>query len=226
MKTKALIIFLTVILVVLLVALLMQSTSRSAHENPSTDVAVQAPGQGRDSQESSQSTSAAQPESHRKNVREGQGEPVGQPLPAPAGNNLQQQMEELSRQRGVPLTTLTQQLVAEFSNAFSQELNRPIEFYGKAVDESGLPLKEATVTIRCLIFPEKQITTNISTDANGLFALQGVAGQALVAAVKKEDYEEVPGTNVHHFAYYGVPNGFQPDRYRPVVFVLRKKAAE
>jgi len=225
MKAKTLLAFFVAVGLVLLAARLIRSTPQTAHDNSPTNVATEALNQARDSQGSSASTGAAQPYSQRKNLSNGQGS-VGEPPPAPAENNPQQQMEELARQRGVPLTTLTQQLVAEFSNAFSQELNRPIEFYGKAVDESGLPLKGATATIRCLIFPEKQFTTNVSTDGNGLFAIQNIAGQALVASVRKEDYEEVPGTNEHHFVYYGVPNGFRPDRNSPIVFTLRKKAPD
>lgn len=54
---------------------------------------------------------------------------------------------------------LTQQLVAELSNAFSQALSGPVEFYGKAVDEKGEPRSGANVRFGCVVFPEKHFTT-------------------------------------------------------------------
>lgn len=144
--------------------------------------------------------------------------------PLPPGRNLQERLEEFARQKGVPLNVLTQQAATQISNVFSQELNRSIEFYGKAVDENGVPLEGVRATISCLIFPEKQFVTNVVTDSNGFFALRGVSGQALMLALAKESYEEVPGTNQNQFVYYGVVNGFQPDSNNPVVFRLRKKA--
>src|SRR5689334_3012629 len=83
---------------------------------------------------------------------------VGQPTPRPSrsGNQsghaaqadknmtAQERLQELAQWRGVSLTDLTQQLVAEFSNGFSQGLNGPIEFYGRAVDESGSGVGGAT----------------------------------------------------------------------------------
>ncbi len=116
--------------------------------------------------------------------------------------------------------------VTALSNAFqaySAQLNRPIAFYGKAMDETGAPLIAATATIRCLVFPESQFTTNISTDVNGLFTLHGINGQALSVSVAKDGYEETPGTNEHHFAYYGIAKGFRSDPYKPIIFHLRKK---
>jgi Carboxypeptidase regulatory-like domain len=132
-------------------------------------------------------------------------------------------LEALARKRGVPLNVLTQELATELSNALSHALSGPVEFYGKAVDENGDPVPGANATIRCLVFPEHQITTNAPTDSNGLFTIGGIQAQALSVVVSKEGYAEIPGTNEHHFAYYGVPKAFQPDPSNPIVFHLRKK---
>ncbi len=110
-----------------------------------------------------------------------------------------------------------------WSNAWAGQLNGSIDFYGKAVDENGSPLQGARAAISCVIFPEKEFITNVVADANGLFALQGVSGQALIATVAKEGYEEVSGTNQNHFVYYGIAKGFQPVPNSPVIFHLRKK---
>ncbi len=110
----------------------------------------------------------------------------------------------------------------------SQEVNRPIEFYGKAVDENGLPLKSATVEFSCVIFPEGYFGTNIPTDAKGLFTLNNVTGAALTVLVSKEGYEEVPDTNQNRFMFHSALGfkGFQPDSNNPVIFHLLKKGLE
>src|ERR1700744_4988011 len=71
------------------------------------------------------------------NVSDAQNNWASQSLPP--GRNLQERLEELSRQRGVPLNILTQQALAHMSNAaeeWNEKINRPIELYGKTVDEN------------------------------------------------------------------------------------------
>jgi hypothetical protein len=144
----------------------------------------------------------------------------------PPGSNLQAQLEELARRSGVSLTVLTQQAVAEMSNAFWQATTGPIDFYGKVVDSQGAPLGGTTARISCLIFPESQFKTNIVTDSHGLFAVQGITGTALRVSLAKQDFEEPPGTNEHQFIYYSTGLGFRSDSKNPATFILRKKAAE
>lgn len=164
-------------------------------------------------------------QSQRQNVPDAQGSWASEPLPP--GNNLQERLEELARRRGVPLNVLTQQALAQWSNAMSgaaQDMNRPIEFYGKAVDEKGDPLSGATVRFGCVVFPENHFTTNAVTDAQGMFSLTGVTGAVLNVRMSKEGYEEVQGTNQSSFAYYSLGGtGFYPDPNNPVIFYLRKK---
>jgi len=151
------------------------------------------------------------------------GEPKWLLEPMPPGTNLQEHLQELARQKGVSVNTLTQLAIATLSNALAGQLSGSIEFYGKAVDERGAPLQGASAAISCIIFPEAEFTTNLVTDAKGLFALRGIAGRALIASVTKQGYEEIPGTNQNLFAYYGVANGFQPLSNSPVGFRLREK---
>lgn len=147
------------------------------------------------------------------------------PLGSP-GSNLQKNFEELARRRGVSLSVLTQQLLLEFSNAMhaaAGQVNRPIEFYGKVVCDSGEALSGAEVRFGCVGFPEKIIGTNTLTDAQGMFALSGLSGTILNVLVRKAGYEELPGTNKKQFHFYDGPNSFRSDSNNPVVFHLHKK---
>jgi hypothetical protein len=221
MKARVLPIVLVAAVLVLLVARLIRPTPQTAPSNPPTNTVAEASSPTPSPQPNPESSRTASP--RQSAVQNFPGVPGNLATELPPGSNLQGQLEELARQRGVPLTLLTQQLTAELSNAFSQALNGPVDFYGKAVDENGATVGGATATFRCLMFPESQFTTNAIADPNGLFTLRGIQGQGLSVTVTKQGYEEVPGTNEHHFAYYGVAKGFQPDPYNPVIFMLRQK---
>jgi len=149
--------------------------------------------------------------------------------PLPPGANVQGQLEELARSRGVSLEVLTQQMLIEATNLvqeMAQAANRPIEFYGRAVDEQGLAIERARVEFTCIAYPESQLQTNVLTDANGLFGFNNATGIVLVVRVSTDAYEEVPGTNQNRFEYYSIPSfepPFRADPNTPVVFRLRKK---
>ena len=223
MKTKAILVVVIAIAVVLLVVRLIQPAPQTKLQNPPPHVIVKAPSPTLGSSaEADKQTTARTQQPLQENVPGEQESWALEPLPP--GRNQQERLEEFARRRGVPVNVLTQQIMEVWSNAWSEHLNGTIEFYGEALDETGAPLKGATAKIRCLIFPEKLFLTNVPTDANGLFVLEGLTGQALTAAVTKEGYEEVPGTNENHFDYYGVANCLRPNRDKPVVFRLRKKS--
>jgi hypothetical protein len=143
-----------------------------------------------------------------------------------ANQNLQERMAELARQRGVSLNVLTQEMLIQASNMVQeirQTVNRPIEFYGKVIDENGQPIKSASVALGCVIYPEDQFKTNILTDSSGLFAVNSLTGAALFVTVSMEGY--VQGTNQNRFEYYSIPgfDGFRPDPFNPIVFHLLKQ---
>jgi hypothetical protein len=223
MKARILLVVFVAAVLVLLVARLVRPTPPTAPNNPPTNTVAESLNSGFQADPGGAETNTPpRPRlPHRPNVPNARGNWASEPLPS--GSNLQAQLEELAQGRGVPLSVLTQQLAMELSNAFFQALSGPVDFYGKAVDEGGTPLVGATATIRCLLFPEKQITTNAPTDANGDFALHGMQAQAISVFVAKDGYEEVPGTNEHHFGYYGLPKSFQPDPNNPIIFHLRRK---
>jgi hypothetical protein len=235
MKARALLIVLVAVGLVLLAIRLHRHTPQTAADNPPTNMVAQAATPTPGSQVDSGRTTATIPQPvpmpgqpQRQNTPDAQGNWASDPLPP--GSNLQERLEQLERRRGVPLNVLTQQALAQWSNAMSeagQEMNRPIDFYGKVVDERDEPLSGANVRFGCVVFPEKHFTTNAITDKHGTFALTGVTGVVLNVIVSKEGYEEIQGTNQNSFAYYAPTGaGFTPDPNNPVFFHLRKKASE
>ena len=232
MKARVLLVVLVAAVLVLLAARLVRPTPQTAPNNPPANTVAEASNPTPGSQVDSEGTRTTTPQppprprqSQRQNVPDAQGNWASEPLPP--GSNLQERLEELARRKGVPLNVLTQQALAQWSNAMSeagQEMNRPIDFYGKAVDEKGEPLSGANVRFGCVVFPEKHFTTNAVTDVQGMFALTGVTGAVLNVRVNKEGYEEVQGTNQNSFAYYSpTGTGFYPDPNNPIIFQLRKK---
>jgi hypothetical protein len=98
---------------------------------------------------------------------------------------------------------------------------RPIEFYGRVVDENTNLVAGANITFGWSELPTQEAarkTTTIS-DANGLFSLHGERGPALDVWVGKEGYYASHGGQ-WGFSYL---NGFSSDPMNPVVFFLRKK---
>ncbi len=232
MKAKVSLVILVAAVLVLLVAHLFRPTPQTTPNNPPTNGVAESANPTPASQagsESLTSTSTKSPplprQPQRQNAPDTQGNWAGEPLPP--GSNLQERLEELVRSRGVPLNVLTQQALAQWSNAMSgaaQEMNRPIDFYGKAIDEKGEPLSGANVRFSCLAFPEKLLATNAVTDAQGMFALTGLTGAALNVRVSKEGFEELQGTNQNSFSYYSpTATAFYPDPNNPVIFHLRRK---
>ena len=101
-------------------------------------------------------------------------------------------------------------------------INRPIEFYGKVVDETGTPLAGATVTFGWVVYPEDVMHTNVLADPEGFFALNNATGATLYVSVTKDGY--VQGTNQGRFDFHSLPDAsFQPDPNNPVVFRLLKR---
>ena len=98
---------------------------------------------------------------------------------------------------------------------------RPIEFYGRVVDENTNPVAGASITFGWSELPTQEAARKTTTmsGANGLFSLHGERGPALDVWVGKEGYY------ASHRGQWGFSylNGFLSDPMNPVVFVLRKK---
>lgn len=105
------------------------------------------------------------------------------------------------------------------------EWKMPIRFFGKVVDENGLPVAGATASfIWTDMSPHGSSTAEAVSDGAGLFGLQGVKGKRMQVRVNKEGYYSNPN-NVFSFEYaaFFESNYHEPDAKKPVVFRLRKQ---
>ena len=118
---------------------------------------------------------------------------------------------------------------------------RPINFYGKVVDENGLPVAEATAHFQwdgtvtnknAMQFRDwPKISADATTDSGGLFSLTGKSGTELDVSVNKAGYyssRRSRGAQYYKYSkpnidsFYGTGQFFQSDSNQPVVYYLRK----
>lgn len=102
---------------------------------------------------------------------------------------------------------------------------RPINFYGRVVDENDQPISGVAVN-----FSWNDISTTgtskaqTTSDAGGFFFLLDQKGKRLNVAVTKEGYYTLRDSKQPSFEYANPYDGlFVPDANNPVVFRLRKK---
>jgi hypothetical protein len=114
--------------------------------------------------------------------------------------------------------------IKEMQQRALADWQRPIEFYGKVVDENTNPVAGASVTFGWSESPTEEAARKATTtsDANGLFSLHGEHGPALDVWVGKGGYYSSHGGQ-WGFSYMGAIAGFKPDSSNPVIFQLRKK---
>jgi hypothetical protein len=113
----------------------------------------------------------------------------------------------------------------EISNLQEQVLaswQRPIEFYGKVVDENTNPVAEANITFKWAETPSKEgnRTANTESDSEGLFSLRGQHGPSLAIWVSKKGYY---ASHRGQEAVSYLHGDFSPDPQNPVIFLLHKK---
>lgn len=124
-----------------------------------------------------------------------------------------------------PATASSQQMASDLQQRLLDDWQRPIDFYGRVVDENTNPIVGANVAFGWSETPSKQgeRKTNTVSDADGLFSLQGQKGPALDVWVSKDGYY-----SSHHgqwgFVYAHGVNKYVPDTANPVIFVLHKKS--
>lgn len=111
--------------------------------------------------------------------------------------------------------------IKEMQQQALADWQRPIEFYGRVVDENTNPVPDASITFGWSELPTQEAARKATTtsDANGLFSLHGEHGPALDVWVGKDGYYASHGGQ-WGFSYL---NGFSSDPMNPVVFMLRKK---
>lgn len=101
---------------------------------------------------------------------------------------------------------------------------RPINFWGKLVDEKEQPIVQASIK-----FTWNDISTNGTseaeaiTDTNGLFSLSDRRGKRLYVQASKEGYYNGPRASMA-FEYANPYDGlFVPDQNSPALFQLKRK---
>ena len=101
---------------------------------------------------------------------------------------------------------------------------RPIDFYGKVVDENTNPVAGASISFAWSETPteEGEQRTNTQTDAEGLFSLQGKYGPSLEVWVSKQGYYS-SHNGQWGFSYAHSNEKYAPDSLNPVIFLLHKK---
>jgi hypothetical protein len=138
---------------------------------------------------------------------------VGEPQKAGNGPNVGQVP---SRPSQTEISNLQQKMLADWQ--------RPIEFYGKVVDENSNAVSGAQVSFHWMQSPSEDgsRSSNTESDVGGLFSLLGAAGPTLSVSISKDGYYTSRLTP-DGFRYDG-DKPFQPSSLDPVVFHLRKKA--
>jgi hypothetical protein len=104
--------------------------------------------------------------------------------------------------------------------------NVPIDFFGKVVDQDGAPLAgvQINANVRAQVaVGESYITvfpkTNLASDADGFFEIQGMKGDALtLESLKKDGYE----ANASSSRVFNYGRGFSSDRNAPVILKMWK----
>lgn len=110
--------------------------------------------------------------------------------------------------------------------------NVPINFWGKIVDENGLPVMAVKIDYEYSIehgnllgvawSDQETRSGQAVTDRNGLFSVLGLKGHALgILAIKHPDYQ-FRGKGAVSFDFYGstASGKFVPDQQKPVVFTV------
>jgi len=99
---------------------------------------------------------------------------------------------------------------------------QPINFYGRAVDQSNSPVADAGIHfVWNDLSPTGTSEADAQSDSNGFFSLIDRKGKAMTVSIGKEGYS---GRNLS-FEYANPAEGgfYVPDKNNPVVFHLRKK---
>lgn len=116
----------------------------------------------------------------------------------------------------------------ELSNEIRRQMHedwyKPIEFYGKVVDENSNAVAQASIQFQWADMTEN-VAANTSTtksDAEGLFSLHGKLGRSLEVTVSKEGYYASHG-GYRGFLYSLGNDIYSPDPQNPVIFNLHKK---
>lgn len=124
-----------------------------------------------------------------------------------------------------PRTTERGHMDEVFRKAYNDMFTAPISFYGKVVDEAGVPIGGASIKLMAADKPwEKSSGYETTSDGQGLFSLTGAKGAALSVDVRKDGFYSLAGSK-GRFVFGGVRSRNDPQNptpETPAIFVLRK----
>lgn len=106
------------------------------------------------------------------------------------------------------------------------EWKRPIEFFGKVVDEQNKPVDGASIRFVWSDLSSKGTSeAHTFSDVDGLFCLKGVRGKGLSVHISSADHYVSQSRNQFAFEYADPdePIFHIPDPNNPVIFHLRRK---
>ena len=141
------------------------------------------------------------------------------PPAGPMKNKSQETIVE-----GVPVSQQVMRYMQNVKADPTYDWKQPINFYGKAVDESNQPLAGAQVEYTwSALVTNGTVTKHVETDGSGLFSIHEI-GKRISVTVTKEGYYTTPSEKLRTYEYANPADGlFSPDPYNPVIFHLRKK---
>lgn len=147
--------------------------------------------------------------------------------------NVNEAVQPLSAVRSSPQHTpassqevglSTRELVARIREDPHWEWKRPIQFYGKVVDETSTAVAGATATFSWSNAQGEAHEATAVTDREGLFSLTGVQGKRLQVRVSRVGYYNSTSNRIS-FEYADTSESifYQPDPKDPVVFNLKRR---
>ena len=105
----------------------------------------------------------------------------------------------------------------------------PIEYYGRVLDEAGIPVVGAEVRFSALNDPHMPLSPGTQytrlSDIDGNFSITGITGARLTLKVIKEGYRMIPNPqkNVGYHPNYSHENdGRIPTAEQPAIFIMEK----
>jgi len=112
----------------------------------------------------------------------------------------------------------------------ASEWRTPIEFFGKVIDEQDRPVAGAEIQFEWVGTSEKNGGDGVghrtmTSNANGMFVINGIEGKRLVMGVRKDGYYSRRSWNDGAFEYGGFwhKEFIEPDSNKPVIFHLVKR---
>lgn len=104
-----------------------------------------------------------------------------------------------------------------------RQANVPIDFWGKVVDQEGIPLEGVKITYRIqqprVPWDTNSIVKTISTDSNGVFHVKNKGSTFGIEDFEKDGYRSTKGQDTS-FTYSDNSEQYVPDKNSPKIYTL------